>query len=190
MNDTIILASASPLRRDMLASCGFEVIVRPTDIDESARSEDPASAAQEIARQKMSAYFERYEGCEYPVLTADTVLGFEGRIIGKQEDRQAAHSTLKELSGKRHAVHTAAFLYLPGHADLIEMSDTAHVTFRELTDTEISRILDSGSWRGAAGSYRIQADGISLISLLEGDYFTVAGLPLMRFFGIVREQSQ
>jgi septum formation protein len=182
----IILASASPARRDLLEQAGFTVLVDPTGIEEIISDEDPCSTALTIARAKMSAYRSLRDEITLPVLTADTLIFHENQLLGKPRDRTDAHSMLTTLSSSTHRVISAAVLYFPETEKQVEFYDFADVTFTRLDPNTIDWYLSTGEWEHAAGAYRIQHRGISLISSIEGDYFSIIGLPLIKFFGIVR----
>ncbi|MCF7933619.1 MAG: Maf family protein [Spirochaetia bacterium] len=185
----IILASQSPARCALLRSAGCEVIVEPTFGEELVRHSDPAACVLDIAQQKMDWYLEHQGPPSFPVLTADTLLSFEQSFIGKVRTVSQAHAMLRRLSGATHTVHSAAVLYDSRTQVRTTVADHASVTFHELSDDEIAAYLETEEWVGAAGCYRIQHQGIRLISSIEGDYFTIVGLPLIGIFGIVREQS-
>ena len=186
---TIILSSASPARKALLSEVGFDVLVEPTHTEELFTSDDPETAALSIAQQKMDAYLRLHPHPAAPVITVDTLIGFQGRFIGKQESREEAAAILREFSGRTHSVHSGAVLYFPGSDTRFSASDRADITFHDLSEEEIEEYLDCGEWVGAAGAYRIQHRGISLVSSLSGDFYSVVGLPLIKIFGIVRGQS-
>jgi septum formation protein len=96
---------------------------------------------------------------------------------------------LKELSGRTHSVFSGFCLSFPGDNELYSGYEQARITFFALSDEEIESYLQTQEWRLAAGAYRIQQKGIRLISSIEGSYFTVAGLPIHKIFGIVRERN-
>jgi septum formation protein len=185
-SQTIILASASPARRKLLEDAGFHVLVEPTHVQEVWDNAHPECAAAQIAELKMAAYRKEHPRISTPVLTADTVILHNNRILGKPEDRRDASRMLRELSGNVHQVISAAVFFDPGTGDPIRFENRASVRFAQLSDESIDSYLDTREWEHAAGSYRIQHRGIRLISSIEGDYFSVIGLPLMDFFGIVR----
>ncbi len=189
-DDTIILASNSPARYQLLKQAGFTVRVEPTHVEEVIRFSDPYSCVADIARQKMHSYLERTPHPSHPVLTVDTMIFFDGRIIGKPADREEAYAMLTRFSGTSHSVYSSACIHIPGNHDEHSVTRAATITFHRLEDEEITTYLAENEWIGAAGGYRIQGRGISLISSLEGDYLTVMGLPLIDIFGILRKQSK
>jgi septum formation protein len=185
-SQTIILASASPARRKLLEDAGFHVLVEPTHVEEVWDNAHPELAAAQIAALKMETYRKEQDRIRWPVLTADTVILHRNRILGKPADKTQASHMLRELSSSVHQVISAAVYFDPGTGDLIGFENQARVRFAELTRETIDSYLETHEWEHAAGAYRIQHRGIRLISSIEGDYFSVIGLPLMDFFGIVR----
>ncbi len=185
----IILSSASPARLKLLEVAGFSVIVKPTDTEEILRYKDPIKAATDIAMQKMETYLRIHGKPTLPLLTVDTLISFKDRFIGKQADRESARTILSEFSDNTHFVHTGAVISLPNHNELITLTDHAEISFFSLKPHDIETYLDTEEWIGAAGAYRIQKTGISLVKSLDGDYYSVVGLPLMKIFGILRGQS-
>lgn len=189
-SDIIILASNSPARYQLLRQAGFTVRVEPTHVEEVIHICDPCSCVADIARQKMHSYLEKEPHPAYPVLTVDTMIFFDGRIIGKPANRNEAYTMLSGFSGTSHSVYSGACIYIPSDHDEHYVTKASTITFHALCDEEIENYLDTDEWIGAAGGYRIQGSGISLISSLEGDYLNVMGLPLIEIFGILRKQSK
>jgi septum formation protein len=172
----LVLASASPRRRSLLASAGVAVVaVRPADIDEGRRpGEEPVAYAARLAREKAEVAIED----EHWVLAADTIVQLGDDVLGKPSDRAEAHAMLRRLAGRTHLVTTAWALAGPGGTDLRSGSSTTAVTFRALTDREIDVYLDLGESMDKAGAYGAQAHGVTLIDRIEGSLTTVIGLPV------------
>ncbi len=172
--DRLILASASPRRRDLLASVGVAPDeVRPADIDETPRKgELPRPYALRLAREKAAAVAE--PGAL--VLAADTVVSAGRRILGKPEDEAEAHAFLTLLSGRRHRVATGVALRLADR-EWTRLVET-QVKIKRLSDAEISAYLRSGEWRGKAGGYAIQGIAAGFVPSINGSYTNVVGLPL------------
>lgn len=170
----LILASASPRRRDLLASVGVVPDeVRPADIDETPRKgELPRPYALRLAREKAASAAE--PGAL--VLAADTVVSAGRRILGKPEDEAEAHAFLTLLSGRRHRVATGVALRL-GDREWTRLVET-QVKIKRLSDAEISAYLRSGEWRGKAGGYAIQGIAAGFVPSINGSYTNVVGLPL------------
>jgi len=186
---TIILASKSSARSSLLHAAGYHIIIHPTHTDEKIRFQDPVRCAEDIADQKMDSLLQDIPQPEYPVITVDTLIYFDGRFIGKASTRTEAGNMLYSFSGNTHIVYSGATIYLPDTKKRVSLSNSAVITFHDLSKREIDDYLSIGEWKGAAGCYRIQHQGIRLINTIDGDYFTVVGLPLLQIFGILRGQS-
>lgn len=175
MPDTLILASASPRRLQLLAQIGITPHrVTAADIDETPHpSELPRPHAERLAREKAAACAE--PGCF--TLAADTVVAVGRRILGKAETRAQARACLTLLSGRRHHVLTAVTLVGPDGGASHRLTDSA-VIFNRLTGQEIDAYLETGEWAGKAGGYAIQGRAAGFIRHLSGSYSGVVGLPL------------
>jgi septum formation protein len=171
----LILASASPRRRELLARLGIEPVgVVHADIDETPRKgELPRDYAQRMAREKARAA----EGAGSFVLAGDTVVAAGRRILPKTEDEATARKCLELLSGRRHRVLSAVALLAPDGSLRERLSETA-VRFKRLSEEEIAAYLASGEWHGKAGGYAIQGRAEGLVSWLSGSHSGVVGLPL------------
>ncbi|MGM0431213.1 MAG: Maf family protein [Spirochaetota bacterium] len=186
---SVILASRSPARLQLLESAGLEVHVQPTDIQEVPKGRHPSHQVLQLAEDKLQAFMHRYSRGSVPVIAADTLLEFDGHPIGKAENREEAKQLIASLSGHTHRVWSAAAVALPDSDEVKTVLNWGKVHLRDLSDREISWYLDTDEWIGAAGAYRIQERGITLISSIEGDYFSIIGLPLIDLFGILRGQA-
>ncbi len=174
---TIVLASASPQRRQLLESVALPVQVLPSRIDETLTAgEPPDQAVVRLARRKASAVAGRV-GRRRWILAADTALRIGRDLVGKPRDRTAARSILGRLAGTGHEILTGVALVTPEGVLETALALT-EVTFAALTDRELEWYLDTGEWRDAAGGYRIQGRGGLLVAGLRGSYSNVVGLPL------------
>lgn len=171
----LVLASASPRRRELLAQIGAEPDrIAPADIDESERpGETPRALALRLAQDKLAAA--RHEGCY--VLASDTVVGVGRRILPKTETREAAETCLRLLSGRNHRVFTGVAVRCPDGREASRVVETK-VSFKALSEFEITAYLDSGEWNGKAGGYGIQGRAGAYVSRLIGSYTGVVGLPV------------
>ena len=169
----LILASASPQRREILSRLGVEFTVEVSGVEE-LEAGPPHEVAIENAYRKAARVAERFP--QATVLGVDTLVVLGARIYGKAEDREQARATLRALAGRRHAVIGGACLIEAGRARTL--AATTQVQFRPLEDEAIERYLDTGEWRDRAGAYAIQGRGALLVSAIEGDYLNVVGLPL------------
>ena len=170
MNDVLILASASPRRRELLELLGIEFEVRPTGVEE-VREGDPATVVRTNALLKARAV----AGLA-PVLGADTDVAVDGRLLGKAESEAEARSHLGRLAGREHEVLGGVAL-VDGARELAEVVRTT-VRFRPLADSEIDRYVASEEWRDRAGAYAVQGLGSALVERIEGDLSNVIGLPI------------
>jgi septum formation protein len=172
---TLILASASPRRRELIARLGLTPdAIAPADIDETpAKGELPRDYAKRMAREKAEAAASN-EGF---VLAGDTVVAAGRRILPKAEDEATARECLALLSGRRHRVLSAIALRAPDGTMREKLSETI-VMFKRLSAEEIDAYIASGEWDGKAGGYAIQGIAEGLISRIQGSHSGVVGLPL------------
>ena len=172
---TLILASASPRRRELLARLGVEPArVVHADIDETPlKAELPRDYAARMAREKALAAADR----SGHVLAGDTVVAVGRRILPKAEDEATARTCLELLSGRRHRVLSAIALLAPDGTLRERLSET-QVRFKRLSVEEIAAYLASGEWHGKAGGYAIQGNAEGLIAWISGSHSGVVGLPL------------
>ncbi len=172
----IVLASASPRRRHLLEMLGIPHVVQPADVDETRlRGEVPEAMAVRLAAAKASAVHVRRP--DDLVLAADTVVTIDDQVLGKPEDPADAERMLALLSGRGHRVVTGVALALPG-GDVRDRYDVTHVWFRELSPELIRSYVATGEPLDKAGSYGVQGVGAVLIERVDGDFFSVMGLPL------------
>jgi len=177
----LILASASPRRRELLARLGFVFKVAPADIDETpAPGEAPEALAERLARAKAAAR----QRSAYAVLGADTVVVHAGRVLGKPVDAAEAAAMLARLSGGEHDVITA--VAVAGGRSLHCVVVTTRVWFRRLDPAEIERYAGAEETLGAAGGYAIQAGAAPFVTRIEGSYSNVVGLPLAETLALLR----
>ncbi len=183
----LILGSGSPRRKELLSQMGFRYKSCVADFDESAIVlSDPGQGVCDLAEGKAKAAKVKWE-TEHPddtedfvVLGADTIVVLDGVPMGKPKDEEDAIRTLKSLSGRSHSVYTGvALVYGDEVKTLCSKTD---VYFYDLSDEEIRRYVDSGEPMDKAGSYGIQGLGRILIRKIDGDYFTVVGLPVAEVY--------
>ena len=179
----LVLASASPRRRDLLARLGIEPLrVSPADIDETpAKGELPRAYAQRMAREKAEAA----RSDDAFVLAGDTVVAVGRRILPKTDDEAEARKCLDLLSGRRHRVLSAIALRAPDGTVHERLSET-QVRFKRLSHEEIDAYLAGGEWRGKAGGYAIQGSAEGLIAWIAGSHSGVVGLPLFETRALLR----
>lgn len=178
----LLLASASPRRRDLLERVGIALEVRPANIDETeAPGEDPAAYVARIARTKAHAVT-RAPG--QWVLAADTTVTIDRVILGKAESPAEAAAMLRRLSGRVHQVHTA-FVIIGERAH--EQVVTTDVVMIELDDETLADYVATEEWRGKAGAYAIQGIAAALVREVRGSVTNVIGLPLAEVLAALRE---
>lgn len=189
----MILASASPRRRQLLERAGFSLEVRPADIDETRRvGEAPVDLVRRLATEKAHATWASLGegGATDALVAADTIVWTaSGDVLGKPADEAAAMRMLRELSGQVHHVTTGVCLMLPpapGAGSPLESSfaETTSVRFYPLSDEEVRAYVATGEPMDKAGAYGIQGAGGLLVAGIEGDWSNVVGLPVAR---LVRE---
>ena len=177
----LILGSQSPRRRELLRQIGLDFEVRVADLDETEyETADPEQTVRATCAAKARAVAARSAPGEL-ILTSDTVVAIDGRILGKPHSEDEAFAMLSMLSGRTHTVFTA-FTLLPigGEAPVYTGCEHTQVRFRPLTPEEIRAYIATGEPMDKAGAYGIQGYGSMLVEGIVGDYFTVMGLPLCR----------
>lgn len=174
----LILASASPRRRDLLLQIGIVPDrILPPDVDETPKpGETPEALVLRLAEAKARAV--AAENPDAVVLAADTVVACGRRILPKAEDEATAKSCLGLLSGRRHRVYGGICVIAPGLASPRVRRVVTAVTFKRLSELETRTYLASGEWRGKAGGYAIQGLAGRFVVQLSGSYGNVVGLSL------------
>jgi septum formation protein len=177
---SIVLASASPRRYELLTSLGLTVDVRPSGIVEGER---PGYGPRELASLHASAKAEagarnRSVGV---IVAADTVVDLDGTSLGKPHTAGEAAASLRALSGREHLVHTAYTVIDAASARRIDAAHTTRVKFVPLGDGDIAAYVASGDPMDKAGAYGIQGRGAALVEWIQGDFYTVMGFPLGDF---------
>jgi septum formation protein len=172
----IILASASPRRRELLAQIGIRYSVMPANLDETVFAEEaPLAYVKRIAAEKSAWVFARNQ-TNLPVLAADTTVVCDDLILGKPEQEAQAVDMLLRLSGRTHQVYTAVSLQAhTGHWQAVSCTE---VTFRKLTLTEISAYWKTGEPLDKAGGYAIQGLAGAFVVAIQGSFSGVVGLPV------------
>ncbi len=180
--ETLVLASASPRRRDLLAQIGITPnVIAPADLDETPiKAELPKAYAERLAAEKALAVAPAHKAAL--VLAADTVVACGKRILPKAEDEATARQCLAMLSGRRHRVISGISLILPGGRQLTKSVSTV-VAFKNLSHEDIEDYIASGEWHGKAGGYAIQGLAATYVRFIQGSYSNVVGLPLFEVGG-------
>lgn len=174
---TILLASASPRRSELLDQIGVAHRIQPAHIDETPiAGETPQEYVLRLAREKARRGFLNQDGEKLPTLGADTIVVIDNQLLGKPADREQGLAMLRRLSGRSHDVMSAVALHSE-HFDDARLN-TSRVSFRPLTEAEILAYWDTGEPADKAGAYGIQGQAARFIQNLEGSYSGVMGLPL------------
>lgn len=206
-NVRLVLASASPRRRELLSQIGLEFTVMPSTKEENAKTTEAGALVQELSRQKAVDIWEQLSGGqgqnpdadqeqiseetqepnlngkrqpELLVIGADTVVCCEGKILGKPRSREAAAEMLTALQGRSHEVYTGVTLY--SQSETVTFFECTQVEFYPMTEVEISEYIDSKEPMDKAGAYGIQGLGARFVKGIRGDYNNVVGLPVGRLY--------
>ncbi|MCU0371341.1 MAG: Maf family nucleotide pyrophosphatase [Bacteroidales bacterium] len=178
----IILASRSPRRRHLLKQLGLDFTEISAEVDESyPEGMDPDETAIYLAEKKADHFAEWLEDPKNILITADTLVLIDGRILGKPDDKEGAAVMLKTLSGKMHQVVTGICIRRKGKSQ--SFTSWTDVYFKELTEAEIEHYLETHKPYDKAGAYGIQEwIGYIGITRIEGSYFNVMGLPVQKLY--------
>lgn len=176
---TIILASSSPRRHELLSKAGYEFDIVVADVDESRFSCEGISCseyAERLAFAKAADVAGKFPNAL--VIGADTIVDFDGEIIGKPEDDAHAGEIVRKLFSKPHKVITGvAIVRVSDNTEVVE-SDTTVVYPKKMSDEQIAEHIAGGSWRGKAGAYAIQETGDEFVEKIEGSLTNVMGFPM------------
>lgn len=189
----IILASASPRRRELLKQIGIEFEVMAGNAKEIYSSAEPVEIVKELALLKASDIADRLhvrQGEEYIVLGADTIVVNDDQIMGKPADEEDAFSMISSLSGKKHQVYTGtAFIKITGDGSrsVITHAEKTDVFVRQMSSEEIRAYIATGEPSDKAGAYGIQGRFAAFIDRIEGDYYNVVGLPAAYVYRTLKE---
>ncbi len=188
---TLILASESPRRRELLRQCGIDCEVSPVSIvEESREGETPGETALRLAREKAGAALLQWNGREGWILAADTVVADGGTVLGKPRDPRQAEEFLLRLRGREHRVITAVCMVrIPGGQEAAEVAVTA-VRMRRYSKTEVKEYVAGGDAMDKAGAYAIQHSSFRPVESIRGCYTNVVGLPLCRVYALLERAEQ
>ncbi len=183
----LILASRSPRRIDILRGLEFDFTVAPArgHVENGAACEDPVERAVLLARLKAADVSPAYP--RSTVIGADTIVVIGGESLEKPADDEEAGRFLKKLSGREHIVVTGVAIRRAHDGLDLSGKEETRVRFRDLTDLEISRYVESGEGRDKAGSYAVQGLGAGLVRSIDGCFYNVVGLPVSLLFDLLRK---
>ncbi len=188
-SEFIVLASASPRRKEILAGMGARFSVFSADVDESCDIIDPIQLTRELARRKGEATLkelvERGEDEGAIIISADTVVACDGRVLGKPQNESEAYEMLSLISGRSHTVCTGIAVTYEGVTHVDHSVTTVHVD--EIPQKEMRKYIDSGDPYDKAGGYGIQGRFSQWVSGIEGCYFGVVGLPVSKLAALFRK---
>lgn len=184
MDKKLILASGSPRRREILAMAGYQFEVLSPDIDENISERSPAELVQELSRRKAAAAAALADLADV-ILSADTVVALDEKILGKPRDAADAAAMLAHLSGRTHTVYTG-FTVLNAAVSVTQAA-VARVTMRDITKKEIDAYVATGSPLDKAGAYGIQEAAGMFVQSIQGDYYSIMGLPICPLSVILRD---
>ena len=176
---SLILASKSPRRKELLEKCGIPFTVEAAEIDETLNSSLPLTEAiHDLSRRKAEAILKIHP--ESVVLGSDTIVVVDGMVLGKPEDHEEAKQMLRKLSGRSHQVITGFCLMSSLHCHT--EASVSEVYFSEMTEEEIAAYVATNEADDKAGAYGIQGLAGKFIARIEGDYYTIVGLPLAQVY--------
>lgn len=191
--ESVILASASPRRQEILRMLNIPFNVMIPEIDESdvPKEIQPSKISEYLARKKVSAVAEKIspEKKNHLVLGADTTIELDGKIYGKPKNIDEAADFLRTFQSRTHTVITSIAIYNGKTCSIFSVTSEAKVTFSKMTEDEIKWYVNTGEWNGAAGGYRIQGKAQCFIKKIDGSQSCVMGLPIFELFGMLKEQG-
>lgn len=189
----IILASASPRRSELLKQAGFSFTVVPSTIEETRTETVPGQLAEDLAFQKANDVYETVKGNytdqDFMVIGADTIVYYDGEVLGKPADEQEAFDMLKLLSDRTHQVYTGLVIILKkdGEKQIHLLHERTDVTFYPISDEELKDYIATGDPLDKAGAYGIQGAFAVHVKEIKGDYNNVVGLPIARLYQTIRD---
>jgi septum formation protein len=183
----LVLASRSPRRIEILRGLGFQFDIDPAPehLEDDVVHDDPFAVPQLLAARKCAYVSERRP--KALVIAADTVVIIDDRILNKPSNDDEARAFLRLLAGRTHVVVTGVAIRAHERGVNLEKSARTFVTFRELSDDEIARYVETGEGNDKAGSYAAQGIGAGLIRTIDGCFFNVVGLPVSLVLDMLRE---
>lgn len=181
----MILASKSPRRKEILENFGFNLQIKTKEIEEVSSKENIIEKIKDISNKK--AYEVANENKDDFVISADTIVSINDKILGKPKNQEDVYNMLRELSGKSHEVITAFSIININKNICYSDAETTKVFFNEITDAEIKWYIETKEPFDKAGSYGIQGKGALFVNKIEGDFFSVMGFPLGKFLRALKK---
>lgn len=189
----IILASASPRRAQLLTLAGYHFTVHPSNAEEVISGDNPSEIVENLAFIKANDVYNdikgNYKNQDFLVIGADTIVYYDGDILGKPEDEKEAFDMLKMLSDRTHQVYTgiAVILKQPGEKQTYLLHEKTDVTFYPINDYEIREYIKTGDPLDKAGAYGIQGSFAVHVKEIHGDYNNVVGLPIAKLYQALKQ---
>ena len=191
-----ILASGSPRRQALLKQIGMDFEIITADVDESYEDGTPPDKiVSALSRRKGLAVYDKIKNGlsnETVIISADTLVALDNKVLGKPKDENEAFEMLSALSGRSHFVYTGVTLIYRSKNGIKDMTftDGAEVFFRDLDESEIKDYIATGEPMDKAGAYGIQERGAVLAEKIHGDFYTIVGLPIVRVVTGIRELTK
>ncbi len=189
--ETIVLASASPRRKELLEQIGIDYICHPARGEERITCTNPEDVVKELAFQKASEVAQQYPNSI--ILGADTIVSCDGQILGKPVSREDARTMITRLQGRTHEVYTGVCLMKMRHGNIVSslvFAEETKVEMYAMSQEEIDCYIQSGEGDDKAGAYGIQGKCAAFIKGIKGDYYNVVGLPVSRVYQNLKELEE
>ena len=192
----IILASTSPRRKDILEMIGLKFCIIPPECDEDIEISSPENYVKQLSFIKASAVFDQLkkstgdEGTDALIISADTIVFHNNKILGKPASNEQAFEMLKDLSGDTHAVYSGVTILNAHNGVKTTFYEKTDVTFYDVSDDEIRDYIDTGEPMDKAGAYGIQGKGAFLVKGINGDYYNVVGLPAAHLIRVLKDMDR
>jgi len=189
----LVLASASPRRRQLLEQSGYKFITSYVKVSEIPQENlNLQEQIEDLARQKAQALVESDKSLKKHgilLVSADTVVVLDDQILGKPKTSQEATEVLGQLSGQKHRVITGVCLWQTEPEKVVTFHETSEVTFRDLSKDEIQAYVDTGDCMDKAGSYGIQGEAGKFVAKVDGSFDNIVGFPTERFAQVLKENN-
>lgn len=189
----IILASASPRRKELMQQAGYEFEIQVSHKEENYVSETPEEIVKELSLMKATDVAEQNERKDLIVIGADTVVSYQGAILGKPKSKEDAFRMLQGFQGDKHQVYTGVAILsydAEGKEDITNYAVKTDVYVNAMTEDEIWNYIEKDQVMDKAGSYGIQSGFAIHIEKIEGDYFNVVGLPISSIYEVLKEMAE
>lgn len=182
----VILASASPRRKEILQNTKLDFDIQKSDIEEVIlENESPEDMVVRLAYEK--AYDVAQKNKDKLVIGADTIVALDNEVLGKPKDKEEAYQMIKKLSNKTHKVITGISLINISHGMVVNDYVVSLVTFKDLSEDSIKDYINTNESLDKAGAYGIQGYGALLVDNIQGDYFNIVGLPISKLSDLLKD---